>query len=45
MIAKAARKPLFPISVADVGTDAEFVESNFRRIFDLATTWKAILLM
>lgn len=44
-IASAARKPLFSIGVADVGTTAGLVESNLETIFDLATTWKAVLLM
>lgn len=44
-IAVAARKPLFSISVADVGTKAKHVESNLSRIFALATSWHAILLM
>lgn len=44
-IAVAARKPLFSISVADVGTKAKHVESNLSKIFSLATYWKAILLM
>ncbi|KAF2227368.1 hypothetical protein BDZ85DRAFT_2477 [Elsinoe ampelina] len=45
MIAKAARKPLFSIGVADVGTKARQVESNLETIFELATTWRAILLI
>ncbi|KAJ4464544.1 hypothetical protein C8J55DRAFT_493877 [Lentinula edodes] len=44
-IASAARKPLFSIGVADVGTSAGLVESNLETIFDLATTWKAVLLI
>ncbi|KAJ3835210.1 AAA family ATPase [Lentinula raphanica] len=44
-IASAARKPLFSIGVADVGTAAGLVESNLETIFDLATTWKAVLLI
>ncbi|KAI1113380.1 hypothetical protein F5Y14DRAFT_213449 [Nemania sp. NC0429] len=44
-IAVAARKPLFSISVADVGTKAKHVESNLSKIFNLATYWKAILLI
>ncbi|PQE26995.1 AAA family ATPase protein [Rutstroemia sp. NJR-2017a BVV2] len=45
MIARAARKPLFSIGVADVGTDALQVESKLQTIFNLATTWRAILLI
>ncbi|KAL6815071.1 P-loop containing nucleoside triphosphate hydrolase protein [Trichoderma sp. SZMC 28015] len=44
-IALSTRKPLFSISVADVGTKAWRVESNLSRIFSLATTWQAILLI
>ncbi|KAF6802117.1 AAA family [Colletotrichum sojae] len=44
-IAIATRKPLFSISVADVGTKAKHVEANLQRVFDLATKWQAILLI
>ncbi|RTE84375.1 hypothetical protein BHE90_001007 [Fusarium euwallaceae] len=44
-IAIATRKPLFSVSVADVGTKAKHVESNLSRIFSLATKWQAILLI
>ncbi|KAL9105307.1 MAG: hypothetical protein Q9227_009502 [Pyrenula ochraceoflavens] len=44
-VAIAARKPLFSISVADVGTKAKNVEANFAKIFALATSWQAILLI
>lgn len=44
-IAFAAKKPLFPVNVADVGTKAKYVEGNLEELFDLATTWEAILLM
>ncbi|KAL7789035.1 P-loop containing nucleoside triphosphate hydrolase protein [Trichoderma ceciliae] len=44
-ISLATRKPLFSISVADVGTEARHVESNLSRIFSLATSWQAILLI
>jgi hypothetical protein len=44
-LAAAAQKTLFNIGVADVGTKARDVESNLRKIFELATKWKAILLM
>ncbi|TQV94676.1 AAA family ATPase [Cordyceps javanica] len=44
-VALAAGKPLFPVSVADVGTKAKYVESNLETIFDLATAWEAILLI
>ena len=44
-VAIAACKPLFSISVADVGTKAKKVEANLAKLFDLATSWQAILLM
>lgn len=44
-IAAASAKPLFSISVADVGTKARHVEANLAKIFSLATSWQAILLM
>ncbi|KAK7981177.1 hypothetical protein PG989_013634 [Apiospora arundinis] len=44
-IAVAARKPLFSVSVADVGTQAKHVEANLSKIFALAATWQAILLI
>jgi hypothetical protein len=37
-------KPLYSVSMADIGLSPRTVESNLRRIFDLATHWKAILL-
>ncbi|RYO75238.1 hypothetical protein DL766_005374 [Monosporascus sp. MC13-8B] len=44
-IAIVTRKPLFSVSVADVGTQAKHVESNLSRIFSLVTKWQAILLI
>lgn len=44
-IAAAAHRPLFVIGVADVGTDAGMVESNLEKVFKLAATWRAVLLM
>ncbi|OJD32095.1 aaa family atpase [Diplodia corticola] len=44
-VAIAARKPLLFIGVADVGTDASRVEENLQNIFDLASTWRAIILI
>ena len=45
MIAQAVRKPLFSVSVGDVGTTAKDVEQNLQTIFELASIWNAILLM
>lgn len=44
-VAIATRKPLFAISVADIGTKAKNAEANLANIFDLATSWQAILLI
>lgn len=44
-IAMAATKPLLSVGVTDVGTDPKRAESNLKSIFELATTWKAILLI
>ncbi|KAI9644987.1 hypothetical protein NHQ30_007022 [Ciborinia camelliae] len=44
-VAIAARKPLFSISVADVGDKAKKVEKNLAKIFSLASSWQAILLI
>ncbi|KAF1949695.1 P-loop containing nucleoside triphosphate hydrolase protein [Byssothecium circinans] len=44
-IAIATKKPLFSVSVSDVGTKAQFVERNLDKVFDLAAQWEAILLI
>ncbi|KAF1354036.1 P-loop containing nucleoside triphosphate hydrolase protein [Delphinella strobiligena] len=44
-MALAAGKPLFSVTVADVGTQASNVEANLQIIFKLANTWGAILLI
>jgi hypothetical protein len=41
----ATGKPLFSVGVADIGTKAEDVEKNLHRLFELAGTWEAVLLM
>lgn len=40
-----AGKPLFSVGVTDVGVDPEKVQVNLERLFDLAGTWEAVLLM
>jgi len=37
-------KPLYSVSMSDVGTSPTVVEKNLVRIFELSTHWKAILL-
>jgi len=43
-LAMLANKPLYTVSMSDVGTSPVTVERNFSRIFELATRWKALLL-
>jgi hypothetical protein len=38
-------KPLFSIGVSDIGIDGDKVEINLQKVFDLAGTWEAILLL
>lgn len=45
ILALATGKPLYTINVADVGTKAEVAEANLEKIFKLASSWQAILLM
>ena len=44
-VAIRANKPLFAVGVTDVGVDPEKVQINLERMFDLADTWEAVLLM
>jgi hypothetical protein len=44
-VAQAARKPLFVVTVADVGLEPAEVEMNLKKIFDLANAWEAVLLL
>jgi SpoVK/Ycf46/Vps4 family AAA+-type ATPase len=43
-LALLANKPLYTVSMSDLGTTPVTVEQNFNRIFGLATHWKALLL-
>lgn len=43
-LAMLANKPLYSVSMSDVGISPVTVERNFSRIFELATHWKALLL-
>ena len=40
-----ARKPLFTIGVSDIGTTSQDIERSLADVFELASTWKAVLLM
>ncbi|KAA6410582.1 MAG: hypothetical protein FRX48_06004 [Lasallia pustulata] len=44
-VALRANKPLFAVGVTDVGVDPEKVQINLERMFDLAATWEAVLLI
>jgi Tat protein secretion system quality control protein TatD with DNase activity len=44
-IAEATRKPLFIVSVAEIGLDASKAEKNLEQMFYLAGVWEAILLV
>jgi SpoVK/Ycf46/Vps4 family AAA+-type ATPase len=43
-LAMLSNKPLYSVSMSDIGTSPTTVERNFGRIFELATHWKALLL-
>ena len=44
-LAKCAGKPLFLVGASDVGLDPRIAEQSLGRIFELAETWGAVLLM
>lgn len=45
-VAANAGKPLFPITVGDVGGEtAQEVEQNLEKYFDLARQWNCVLLL
>ena len=44
-VAQLAGKPLFSVSVTDIGLDAESVEHNLEALFELAARWRAVLLL
>lgn len=44
-IALATGRPLFIVSVAEVGLDASKAEANLERMFYLASAWEAVLLV
>lgn len=39
------RRPLYVVGSGDLGTSAEELDSTLQRIFDIATSWKAIVLI
>jgi hypothetical protein len=44
-IAEATGKPLFIVSVAEIGLDASKAEKNLEQMFALAGSWQAVLLV
>lgn len=43
-VAEASGKPLFAVSVSDIGLDPTEVETVLQRHFELAATWRAVML-
>ncbi|TDZ16480.1 ATPase family AAA domain-containing protein 3B [Colletotrichum orbiculare MAFF 240422] len=44
-VAEFSRRPLYIVSSGDLGTDAETLDDKLSRTLDLASTWKAVLLI
>lgn len=44
-IAEELQRPLYSISVGELGTDPDSLESTLREILDVATVWNAVLLL
>ncbi|KAL1857461.1 hypothetical protein Daus18300_010325 [Diaporthe australafricana] len=44
-VAKATGRPLFVVSVAEIGLDASRAERKLEKVFALATKWQAVLLV
>lgn len=44
-VAEYTKRPLYVISSGDLGTDSTHLEKSLSRALDLATTWKAVLLI
>ena len=44
-VAEDLRRPLYSISVGELGTDPDQLEKRLREILDLATIWNAVLLL
>lgn len=39
------RRPLYLVGAGDLGTDANSLDMALERVFEVATTWKAIVLI
>jgi hypothetical protein len=44
-VAQATGKPLFTVSVSDIGLKPDQVESKLAEVFSLASKWEAVLLL
>lgn len=44
-VAEALKRPLYSVSVGELGTDPDVLENRLRQILDVATTWNAVLLL
>lgn len=44
-IAERLKQPLYMVGVGELGTNVESLEENLRNILDVATSWKAVLLL
>ena len=44
-IAEKQQRPLYMVSVGELGTNVQSLEENLRNILDIATTWNAVLLL
>ncbi len=44
-VAKATGKPLFSVSVSDIGLKPSEVEHSLEVLFELAATWRAVMLL
>lgn len=44
-VAETLKRPLYMVSVGELGTDTVELEENLRKALDIATSWNAILLL
>ncbi|KAK5127414.1 hypothetical protein LTR85_006753 [Meristemomyces frigidus] len=44
-VAEYCKRPLYMVSSGDLGTDSSSLDSRLSRILDMASTWKAVLLI
>ena len=44
-VAELLRRPLYSVSIGELGTDPDQLEKRLREILDIATTWNAVLLL